>query len=42
MRRREFIASIGVAIAASPSALAQRGSKQLRIAFVHSVFPPPT
>ena len=39
MRRREFVASIGVAIAASPSALAQRGSKQLRIAFVHSGIP---
>ena len=36
MRRREVIAFIGVAIAASPSALAQRGSKQLRIALVHS------
>ena len=39
MRRRDFVASIGVAIAASPSALAQRGSKQLRIAFVHSGIP---
>src|SRR5215204_4222781 len=39
MRRREFIASIGVAIAGSPSALAQRGSKQLRIALVHSGIP---
>src|SRR4051794_16141286 len=39
MRRREVIASIGAAIAASPSALAQRGSKQLRIAFVHSSIP---
>ena len=39
MRRREFIAFIGVAIAASPSALAQRGSKQLRIALVHSGIP---
>ncbi len=38
MRRREVIASIA-AIAASPSALAQRGSKQLRIALVHSGIP---
>src|SRR5215208_1426579 len=36
MRRREVIASIGLVIAGSPSVLAQRGSKQLRIALVHS------
>ena len=39
MRRREVIAFIGVAIAASPFALAQRGSKQLRLALVHSGIP---
>src|SRR5829696_3840852 len=39
MRRREVIASIGLVIAASPCALAQRGSKQLRIALVHSGIP---
>jgi putative tryptophan/tyrosine transport system substrate-binding protein len=39
MRRREFVASIGAAIAGSLSALAQRGSKQHRIALVHSGIP---
>src|SRR5215207_5568892 len=39
MRRREFIGLIGVATAVSTSALAQRGSKQLRIALVHSAIP---
>ena len=38
MRRRDVIASIAAAILASPSALAQRGSK-LRIALVHSGIP---
>ena len=39
MRRREVIASIGGIIAWSPTVLAQRGSKQPRIAFVHSGIP---
>ena len=39
MRRREVIASIGLVIAGSPTALAQRGAKHPRIAFVHSGIP---
>jgi hypothetical protein len=38
MRRREFIAALG-GITASPAALAQRVSKQVRLAFVRSGIP---